>query len=229
MMGRSHVACAAASWALVITPAAALLGHPLSPVDLVASLAVAGGAGIGPDIDHPQATIARTHGFVSKALAEGVEALAGGHRGATHWLVTAGAVGALVAAAGVVWPCWTLALAVALCGAWAARCSLPAHYDRAFWAPVGAALAGWALYAHTAGAWWVGLAVAWGWAAHPLCDAVTSDIGEGPPLLGPFSSSRIGFGLLSFGGLGENLVASGATAAALALTGWHVAGPFLPA
>ncbi len=227
MKGRSHVACAAAGWALLAPPVAAAFGHRLGPAEFVASLAVAAGAGVGPDIDHPHATIAHTHGFVSRWAAEAVEELAGGHRGATHWLSTGAAIGLALTAVGLLWPRWTLAVALALCGAWAARCSLPRDvrwHDRVFWSPVGAALAGWMAYTATAGAWWVGLAVAWGWCVHPICDAVASERrpGCGVPLWGPWSRERVAWGLVEFGGMGENLIAVACSAITVVVACWHV-------
>lgn len=242
MLGRSHVAVAAAGWALAAPPVAAALGRPLRPVELVASLAVAAGAGVGPDIDHPDATIAHTHGPLSHAVAELVHETCGGHRGATHWLATGAGLGLVLAAVGALWPRWTLAVALGLCGAWAARCSLPrdvAWHDRVFWSPVGAAAAGWLAYTAMTGAWWVPAAVAWGWCVHPLCDAAASERrpGCGVPMfglplptdgdgrlaeLGRWSRRRVAWGLVTFGGPGEHAIAFVCSAVAVVATCWHV-------
>lgn len=222
MLGRSHVAVAAAAWALCAGPGADRLGLHLGPLELILSTAVAAGAGIGPDIDHPEATIARTHGPLSHAVALTVNKLTGGHRGATHWMVTAGALWAAVTWAAVTWPTLALPVALASCGAWALRCSLPYRIHRAAWAPLVAAAAGGAAWALGLTAPWLAVAAAFGWAIHPLCDAAASDHHKGPPLLGPFSRRRIGFGLMELGGTGEHFTAMGAAILAGLVVTWRL-------
>lgn len=220
MRGRSHVACAAAGWVLAAPSIATALGHVLGPVDLLASLAVAAGAGMGPDLDHPSATIARTHGVVSRLVAEAVQAVTGGHRHATHWLATGVAVAVAVSAAGSRWPRWTLAVALAVCGAWALRVVVPEELGRGFWAPVAAAGAGFAAYRLGGGGWWVGAAVGFGWWAHILCDWV--GVEAGVPLFGPLDRRRHALGLLDRGGRLEVLIAGVAAAGAVLLTAFYL-------
>ena len=216
MMGRSHVVCAAAGWALLAPPLAAALDHPLDPVGFVATLAVAAGAGVGPDIDHPNATVARTHGFISNALAEVIERVSGGHRRATHWLATGVAVGVAVTMAERLSPRWALAVALAICGAWALRVSNGDCFDRDG-APFIAAAVGFAAYLWVPPVGLVGAAVGFGWCAHIVCDWVCR--GDGVPLLGPVDRERYAAHLFRIGGRGEARVAWLASVAAAAVAG----------
>lgn len=221
MLGRSHVACAAAGWAVAAPTVAALFGQHLDPLGYVASLAVAAGSGVGPDIDHPGATISHTHWPVSKLVSELVHDLGGGHRKVTHWLTTGVLVGAVVTAAGVVWPRWTLAVVLGICGAWALRVTISRRDDPVFWAPTLAAAAGVAAYLWVPdGAWWVGLAVGFGWCAHIVCDWVCR--GSGVPLFGPFTRERFDVGLFRIGGPVEHVIAGMAAGAVVVVGIWFV-------
>jgi membrane-bound metal-dependent hydrolase YbcI (DUF457 family) len=93
MLGRDH----ALSGALVFAALGPSL-HVTGP-HLVTAVAIAAGAGVLPDIDHPDSTISRCFGFLTEAFAWIVDRLSGGHRHGTHSLVgiavfTAGAVAA---------------------------------------------------------------------------------------------------------------------------------------
>ncbi len=93
MLGRDH----ALSGALVF----AALGPSLHVTGshLAAGVVLTAGAGVLPDIDHPDSTIARSFGFLTEAFAWLVARISGGHRHGTHSLAgitvfTAGAVAA---------------------------------------------------------------------------------------------------------------------------------------
>ena len=93
MMGRDH----ALSGALVFAALATSL-H-VSGAHLAAGVALSAGAGMLPDIDHPDTTISRSFGFLTQAFAWLVDRLSGGHRHGTHSFVgiavfTAGAFAA---------------------------------------------------------------------------------------------------------------------------------------
>ena len=93
MLGRDH----ALSGALVFAALGPSL-HVTGP-HLVTAVAIAAGAGVLPDIDHPDSTISRCFGFLTEAFAWIVDRISGGHRHGTHSLVgiavfTAGAVAA---------------------------------------------------------------------------------------------------------------------------------------
>jgi len=94
MMGRSHLLLGAAGYLAVEAAAPGLLSaHAPSTADLFAGTLAASGAALLPDLDHPQATLARTLGPVTEVLSRGVNTLAGGHRKGTHtlwaWLLVA--------------------------------------------------------------------------------------------------------------------------------------------
>ncbi len=84
-MGRTHVL---SSTAIGLACAAPLAGHfidrPMPVATLFAFAALVGGYGVLPDLDHPQATLARTLGPVTKAISQVVHNISGGHRKGTH-------------------------------------------------------------------------------------------------------------------------------------------------
>jgi membrane-bound metal-dependent hydrolase YbcI (DUF457 family) len=93
MMGRDHALTGACAFAAVA---------PLLPAPggyLAAGIALTAGAGVLPDIDHPDSTVAQTFGFATAAFAWIVARISGGHRHGTHSLTgiavfTAGAYAA---------------------------------------------------------------------------------------------------------------------------------------
>lgn len=99
-MGRAHVLITAATWAAAAPPVAAALDRPLQGPALLASTAVAATAALGPDWDHPDATLARCGGPLTRPAAHLVAALAGGHRRGTHTLLCAVLVTAAAALLG---------------------------------------------------------------------------------------------------------------------------------
>lgn len=126
-MGHTHVLSGVAGWLLLGQPllaaaegSAALAGADLpapSPAALAAATLVAGGAAMWPDVDHPSATIARTYGPLWQPVARAVEALAGGHREATHSLAFV-----LLTAIGATAALWSPVATAALVGVFAGLC-----------------------------------------------------------------------------------------------------------
>jgi membrane-bound metal-dependent hydrolase YbcI (DUF457 family) len=95
VLGRDHALSAAAAFA-----AAAPFLHDVTGVRLAAAAVLAAGAGTLPDIDHPDSTVSRTFGFLTRAFAWCVAKISGGHRHGTHSLagVVVFAAAALAAA-----------------------------------------------------------------------------------------------------------------------------------
>ncbi len=98
MMGRTHALSGAALW-LAVVP---FLGREdwlgtyalsLSSHQVIAGGVVAAGAGLLPDIDHPNGRIANTLGPVTRTICRWVSRASGGHRHATHSLLFALAMG----------------------------------------------------------------------------------------------------------------------------------------
>lgn len=81
-MGRSHLLLGAAGFLAI--EAVVPLGTHLDTAELAAGTLVACGAAMLPDLDHPQATLARCLPPVSTGLSHAVNLLAGGHRKGTH-------------------------------------------------------------------------------------------------------------------------------------------------
>jgi membrane-bound metal-dependent hydrolase YbcI (DUF457 family) len=82
MMGRTH----ALSGVVAGAAAGQFIWH-LNLPHLAIGAAIAAGAAVLPDIDHPDASVARCFGFVTEAFAWLIEHLSGGHRHGTHSLV----------------------------------------------------------------------------------------------------------------------------------------------
>jgi membrane-bound metal-dependent hydrolase YbcI (DUF457 family) len=82
MMGRTH-----ALSGLVAGAAAGQLIWHLNLSHLAIGAAMATGAAVLPDIDHPDASVARCFGFITEAFAWLIEHISGGHRHGTHSLV----------------------------------------------------------------------------------------------------------------------------------------------
>ena len=82
MDGASHALTGLASGA-----AAGLLLLHLPVPQTIALAGLTAGAAVLPDIDHPQATLAQSFGFVTKTFARLVSAVCGGHRRGSHCLI----------------------------------------------------------------------------------------------------------------------------------------------
>lgn len=110
MMGRTHALSGSVLYlAIAAAPGQMLL--PTGGTGLVFGAVMAGGAAMLPDLDHPQASIARSLGPITGVSARLVAAVSGGHRQGTHSLLGLGVFAVLTAA---------LALHPVLIAAWAA-------------------------------------------------------------------------------------------------------------
>jgi membrane-bound metal-dependent hydrolase YbcI (DUF457 family) len=92
MMGRDHALSGAVAFAALAPELHVTAAH------LAAGVVLAAGAGVLPDIDHPDSTISRSFGFLTEWFAWVVDRISGGHRHGTHSLIgiavfTAGAWG----------------------------------------------------------------------------------------------------------------------------------------
>src|SRR5690349_22514575 len=91
MLGRDHALSGAVVFAALAPSMHVTAAH------LAAGVVLGAGAGVLPDIDHPDSTIARSFGFLTEAFAWVVRRISGGHRRGTHALIgitvfTAGAI-----------------------------------------------------------------------------------------------------------------------------------------
>src|SRR3954471_2883080 len=85
MMGHTHALAGATTW-LAAVPLLAEHGMRMTPAEVVAGSVVCAGAGMLPDLDHHDGSIANAFGPVTRILCRGVAAVSGGHRHATHSL-----------------------------------------------------------------------------------------------------------------------------------------------
>lgn len=85
-MGRNHLMLGAAGFLAfeALAPDVLPIAGELSTAQLAAGTMIAAGAAMIPDLDHPQATLARCAPPVSNALSHFVHTIAGGHRKGTH-------------------------------------------------------------------------------------------------------------------------------------------------
>lgn len=98
-MGRTHVLMTGALATLAAQPLAlTFLDRHMTAGEVVAFGAVTAGYGLLPDLDHPQATLARVLGPVTKAVTTAVATVSGGHRKGTHTIWAA-----IPAVLGVTW------------------------------------------------------------------------------------------------------------------------------
>jgi membrane-bound metal-dependent hydrolase YbcI (DUF457 family) len=189
MMGRSHALTGAAAY-LAFGPKGGLISTAVGT-------AVAAGAALLPDIDHPKATAATFLGPVTGLLARGVAAVSGGHRGGTH-----SALGVALAYGGAYgigrWGPWQAqAVAVALLVALGTRALGKYARVACFAVGIGAAVAAPALVPAT---------VAIGYLAHLAGDVLT-DCGIRP--LWPLGD-KLTFGVAgTTGGVREQIIAAG--------------------
>jgi membrane-bound metal-dependent hydrolase YbcI (DUF457 family) len=89
MMGRSHFVSG-----IVAFEVTAEQMH-YTPTQAVIGAVVVSSAALLPDIDHPQATVSRTFGPISRGVSLGIAKLAGGHRRGTHCLLGIGLLAAI--------------------------------------------------------------------------------------------------------------------------------------
>ena len=183
MLGRTHALSGA-----VVGAAAGLTATRLAPGPLAVGVLLTAGAAVLPDIDHPDATCARSFGFVTMAFAWLIEHVSGGHRHGTHSLVGIAAFSASAFAAdtyrqlpaGKI----TLGLLLTLVIASALRSLRIGGHWADLLAVGGAAAMLWSGYG-VAGVPW---AIAIGTATHIAGDMLTD---EGVPLLWPLSRRHV--------------------------------------
>jgi len=220
MLGRNHATIGAIA-VLGFAPAVST-----DPPTLALAATCAAGAAVIPDLDHRQASVSKVIPVVGPLLARGVAALSGGHRNLTH-TIEAGAVVTLAASAVVqrreiaavvigVLVCF----AIALLGPHL-RLVSAASLSEFF---VGGA-AGFAVFWYD---WisvsWLPLAVAIGYAAHLLADAITV-AGIRPLMIAPKIKLRLG--RVRTGGQAEGTIGAVAVIALIVLTYVRVAQPLL--
>ena len=115
MLGKNHALYAAASW----VAAWPVLGYiPVSdPVDtsslplFAVTTGIAAGAGVIPDLDHPDSRASTHFGVLSKWVARGINEASGGHRHGTHSILCAVVIGLLSAITGMFFEFLYIALA----------------------------------------------------------------------------------------------------------------------
>jgi membrane-bound metal-dependent hydrolase YbcI (DUF457 family) len=217
VLGRSHVIISATGYLAVAASLPAIAGtHPLTPAQIGATVAVAGGAGLLPDLDLKGSSISRALPPISSALSHCLSKLCGGHRQGSHGLLFAAVAGialtfGLASSAGR----FVAAGLALLCCALVLRCLTEA---RGLVCAGLAALPALAVSA-VAPAQALVVAVVVGVLLHDLADAVTH---EGVPPLWPFSKRRLRLPLVRTGGKRETAVAGLAGLAALYLLGMTV-------
>jgi len=82
VLGRDHALSGAFAFA-ALAPAM----HVPAGGDLATGIALAAGAGLLPDIDHPDSSVALSFGFLTNAFSWLVEKISGGHRHGTHAVI----------------------------------------------------------------------------------------------------------------------------------------------
>ena len=226
------------AWAGAVTGAAAgLYVLHLDPPHTVLLTGLSAGAGLLLDLDHPQATLAHTFGFLTKTCAEVVGKVSGGHRHGTHSIVGVAVFTGLAALSvafrhdlpGRIGLCVLLSLILAggFCALRLARAAtglfghVPASTmnHAADAAAIGAAVA---MASTGAGLGLMATATGLGCVAHLVTDALTD---QGIPILWPLSKAH--FKLLpeplSFttGTRPERWVVAPALILALLYLSWH--------
>ena len=215
VLGRNHALYGLTGWIaawpiLASSQASAALAMPVSAEVFGVTCAVAAGASVIPDLDHPDSRPSKHFGILSKVIARGISQAAGGHRQATHSLLFATLLAALTAAVG-----WLPAPVGQSCAALA--CGFCCSIGLALIGPsMGIRVPAWVSIATAAGSgWWVWnnfydirwvlpLIAAYGVIIHIACDFVTKG---GVPILWPITRRRIALHLFRVGGPGENIAA----------------------
>lgn len=198
MKGSSHTVVAAAGWGWGAPPVLVLAGVPFDLATWAVTTAIAGGAGLLPDCDHENGTIAHSFGFPTRALAQGLNATFGGHRRGAHSILFCVGVGAVVSVLAGAWPAWTLGITLGICGAWFGRTQARGHHNRA--EVMGAAIVAGAIVPQVLSIGvLVGLAVGVGALLHLLGDWVMDD--NGLPLFWPVIRRKFSLSKLRWVGL----------------------------
>ncbi|NUW30936.1 metal-dependent hydrolase [Nonomuraea sp. SMC257] len=201
MMGHTHAMTGAIAWLGLAPTLAALpmvtessrfietgiMANALSPAEFIAGALVCAGAAMLPDLDHPSATIAQTFGPVTWLLSKAVCWVSGGHRGATHSLVFAVALGLGAHWLAGAYPIGRDILVVLLIGLAlrAIGIGIPGNKMGSALVNVGLTAGLYAVFlSQGVGYAWLGMAVALGCLIHVLGDCMTE---RGCPVLWPMS------------------------------------------
>ena len=210
MLGKNHALYAGTIW----MGAYPLIAEPLGIVDytdvtvLAATTVIAAGAGVLPDLDHPDARPSRHFGILSKMLAKGINSASGGHRVGTHTLMCAALMGLLTWVVTRVPEPYNMIAAAIACGFCASVGLALVGPSMGFrMSPVADVVIGlgtgawtWFQFDRISSALWA--IAAGGVLVHILCDAVTKG---GVPFFMPFTRKRFALGLFRVGGIGESI------------------------
>ncbi|MBN6055263.1 metal-dependent hydrolase [Nonomuraea sp. RK-328] len=200
-MGHTHAMTGAIAWLGLAPTLAALpmltessrfietgiMANALNPAEFIAGALICAGAAMLPDLDHPSATIAQTFGPVTWLLSKAVCWVSGGHRGATHSLVFAVALGLGAHWLAGAYPIGRDILVVLLIGLAlrAIGIGIPGNKMGSALINVGLTAGLYAVFLSLGvGYAWLGMAVALGCLIHVLGDCMTE---RGCPVLWPMS------------------------------------------
>ena len=217
-MGKSHVV-AGGLCGLGVGVCAEGLGHPAA---VLAVLASGAGAGLLPDLDEPHSTVARAGGWATKGVSLLARRLPGGHRGASHSLLGAGALFGVLLGVGTRWPDAigvAAGLVAALCMRVAAGALFFGRPTRWLLEIAAGVLVG--QLALGAGALGVSGAIGAGVLSHVACDLCTD---HGASLWWPLRRGRSGGSRLRTGSGAERWL-RWAGLAGLVAASWAVLGP----
>lgn len=246
MLGKNHAVMGAATWltaVAVVQRTESLAGYRdliLPETSTAGNIArvglstiVAAGAAVLPDLDEPEATAARTFGFVGRKGSKALRWFAGGHRQRTHTLLFAGLMSLLGWWAAGIWhpgsPSIMAApslLLIGICSVWGfmlvgraaedrgvpARISTPVAWVLGSVATLLAAVP--LLLTQSASAWTIGISEAlmprWWLPAVLGVGCVAHLLGDivtktGVPVFWPLSSARLKFGWFKVGSTGEQM------------------------
>lgn len=206
MIARNHVLFAGLSW-LGGVELAVRVGVMTAPAPAMYALGatVTMAAGIAPDIDHPDATVAHAFGVVGKAVATGVNKVSGGHRHGTHTIWAAIACGALAWATRLGRSPWPYVITVAVLAYLAALVLARTFHlrNKPAFAVGGAAGAGYLAYKLVPNGNWFVIAVVGGVIAHILADTLTV---QGTRPFAPVWKQRMVIPLLRTAGTAEKIL-----------------------
>lgn len=203
MLGKNHATLAAAGWLAAAVPVSEALNAPLTTSEFAVGAVVCAGAGVLPDIDHPDSRVSNSLGPVTGAASYVISALAGGHRQRTHTIWFPALTAALAhfataahPAAGPVIAGLLVGLAVSLVGP-----SLGVRV-RTWHSLVASAAAGALVHTTVPAGPWLTAAVAAGCLLHLVGDALTP---QGIPLMWP-APGRVRIPVFRTGGITERVV-----------------------
>lgn len=221
-MGRTHATSGAVTF-LAVLPLLHQAGLSLTPFTMAVAAFAAAGAAVLPDLDHPQATVSRSLGWMTVGLSRLVAWCTGGHRGGTHSLLAVAALSGGAAAvdlAGALPRGLACAFLFSLATAAAQLRLAPPLVHTAICLVGEIGLVTLSAH-HTVTAGVLPWAVAVGVAAHLVGDMLTR---EGVPLLWPVSTRRFRIASLSTGGTIEQLLVGPILAMCALVLGWRCYG-----